>query len=507
MKKITLLCILLLLFINQAFADDCSLASEKLEGKWTYLQSGVEHILEFNKGDNFVILDGAQKDFFSCYYFKSINQLNLFFKEGFDHFEFQFLKEQESAIDSNIKVKINWKEFDLVPYQSASNKPLSENSLAIQNGFDWKPEVGLDGQIFPSLVISTATWSDNDKRKKSYLSTIKNAEYIGDLNGLIKVVINNVEPEAKIKLEIDLGNIARPSVFESVLDKANTIYVVKPRIDFDYQTLLAIKQPTPLNAKIALYVNGEKVGEKIQTVTVRSINDAPIYAQIGSKYEEGNDYSYVFAAYVNENNQLIDLLLREAIDTGVVNSFSGYQGGDQEVYKQVFSIWNILQRRGMKYSSITTPTGHSDKVFSQYVRFFDDTIATSQANCIDGTVLFASILRRVGINPKIVIIPGHAFLGFDLDEKGRTIAFLETTLMGSEDLQKYSDGGAGIAGDVARLLGKTKNQVSQKSFLVALEEGDKKANLNRQRFLSNASGYKIIDIAAARKMGIASINH
>lgn len=507
MKKINLLYVACFLFINQAVAGDCSLVGEKLEGKWTYSQSEIEHVLEVSKGEDFVILDGERKDFFSCYYFKYTNQLTLSFKKGFDSFVFQFPNERENEVGANIKVKVNWKEADLTPYMRGSNEPLSENAFAVQNGFEWKPVVGLDSQIFPSLVISTATWSDNDKRKHKFLKTIKNAEYIGDLNGMIKVVINNVEPETKIKLEIDLGNIARPSVFESVLDKANTTYVVKPRIDFDYQTLLTIKQPTPLNAKITMYVNGEKVGEKIQTVTVRSINDAPIYAQIGSKYEEGNDYSYVFAAYVNENNQLIDFLLREAIDTGVVDSFTGYQRGHQEVYKQVFSIWNILQRRGVRYSSITTPTGHSEKVFSQYVRFFDDTIATSQANCIDGTVLFASILRRMEINPKIVIIPGHAFLGFDLDATGKNLAFLETTMMGHTNLQRYGDGGVGIAGDVARMLGKTKNQVSQKSFLAALEEGSKKANSSRQNFLSNTSGYKIIDIEAARKMGIAPINH
>jgi hypothetical protein len=462
---------------------------------------GVEHILEVNKGNNFVILDGEQKDFFSCYYYKYTNLLTFRFKNEFDHLFFQFPKEQE--VDGNIKMKINWKEFDLVPYQ---NEPFSENSLAALNGFDWKPEVGLGSQIFPSLVISTATWSDG-KGESKFVKTIKNAEYIGDLNGLVKIIIRNIEPETKIKIEVDLGGIARASVFESVLDKANTTYVVKPRIDFDYQTLLAIKQPTPLNAKIILYVNGEKIGEKIQTVTVRSINDAPIYAQIGSKYEEGNDYSYVFAAYVNENNQLIDSLLREAIDTGVVDSFTGYQRGTQEVYKQVFSIWNILQRRGMRYSSITTPTGHSDKVYSQYVRFFDDTIATSQANCIDGTVLFASILRRMGVNPKIVIIPGHAFLGFDVDATGKNLAFLETTMMGNTNLHRYGEGDAGITGDVARLFGQTKNQVSQKSFLAALKKGGEEANSNRQKFLSNISGYKIIDIATARKMGVAPINH
>ncbi|MFZ8431498.1 hypothetical protein ACO1MU_14375, partial [Staphylococcus aureus] len=72
-----------------------------------------------------------------------------------------------------------------------------------------------------------------------------------------------------------------------------------------------------------------------------------------------------------------------------------------------------------------------DGVSSQHVRFIDDSVRVRQANCIDGTVLFASILRKIGIDPLIVLVPGHAFLGFYLDGQRRQIAFLETTMMTS----------------------------------------------------------------------------
>lgn len=160
----------------------------------------------------------------------------------------------------------------------------------------------------------------------------------------------------------------------------------------------------------------------------------------------------------------------------------------------------------IKYSSIVTPTGHSDKVFSQYVRFFNDAIATSQANCIDGTVLIASILRRIGINPKIVLVPGHAFLAFDLDESRTKLAFLETTMMGKTDLRIFGEG-RGIACYLDGFLGITKNEVSRKSFIAALQEGQEKANRARTKLLAgNDPNYKIIDIGESRKIGIAPIN-
>jgi hypothetical protein len=246
----------------------------------------------------------------------------------------------------------------------------------------------------------------------------------------------------------------------------------------------------PMNIKVVLYVNDEKVDEKFKTVTIRSINDAPL----AFIHPDGtfDNYKWMFAAYVNENHPWIDQLLREAINTGVINGFYGYQQGPQSVYQQVFAIWNMLQRRRVVYSSITTPTGQSNKVVSQYVRFLEDSIQTSQANCIDGTVLFASILRRIGINSQIVLIPGHAFLKFNLNEHGSQYAYLETTMIGNTKLSQAF----------------LKNQASQNSFTQALSEGKREAMIaNAQLVSGNNPEYQIIDIEAARKLGVSPINH
>ena len=102
--------------------------------------------------------------------------------------------------------------------------------------------------------------------------------------------------------------------------------------------------------------------------------------------------------------------------------------------REVFSIWNVLQRQGVKYSSITTASGESRAVLSQHVRFLDETVQNSQANCVDGTVLFASVLYKLGIYPVLVKIPGHMFLAFYTDAQRQHISFLETTMVGAPGL-------------------------------------------------------------------------
>src|SRR5205814_10383736 len=66
---------------------------------------------------------------------------------------------------------------------------------------------------------------------------------------------------------------------------------------------------------------------------------------------------------------------------------------------QVLAVWAALQKRGIKYSSTTTTPGGSSEVYSQYIRFVDQSIDNTQANCADGSVLFASMLRKLSIKP------------------------------------------------------------------------------------------------------------
>lgn len=127
---------------------------------------------------------------------------------------------------------------------------------------------------------------------------------------------------------------------------------------------------------------------------------------------------------------MIDKLLREALDTRIVNRFLGYQGGAEVVDRQVYALWNVLQKRKFRYSSVSNTSLSSNVVFSQRVRTFDDALESSQINCVDGSVLFASLLRAINIEPILVRTPGHMFVGYYTDSSHKDMNFLETTMIG-----------------------------------------------------------------------------
>ena len=58
----------------------------------------------------------------------------------------------------------------------------------------------------------------------------------------------------------------------------------------------------------------------------------------------------------------------------------------------------------------------SNVVYTQRVRTLDDALESSQINCVDGSVLLASLMKAININPILVRIPGHMFVGYYTDK-------------------------------------------------------------------------------------------
>lgn len=370
---------------------------------------------------------------------------------------------------------------------------------------DWEPVVTLDRQIFPSLIVATATMDLSEEDEDT-------ENLIGGSDSLIGAVVENAPAGSTVKLVVKANRLMDQSSVQGSIPKVGEVYDIFPKINWQYDALLKSRQVRPMSVVMELFLNGKSLGIKSETVTVRSLNDCPIYLMPTDKdgnpvedeseaVEPGVDLSWMFAAYVNENHPWVDQILKEALQTGEVDAFTGYQSGDpNEVLRQVFAIWSVMQRRGMKYSSITTPSAVSKSVYAQHVRLFGDSLSAQQTNCIDGTVLFASIMRKVNILSYLVLIPGHAFFAFSLDPEANRILGLETTMMGNTNLAQY---------DSKRLsqtqIGKQKHGASWKSFVAAIDAGTEELEKAVDKFQSEKPAdaeYQLISIDNARSLGI-----
>lgn len=74
----------------------------------------------------------------------------------------------------------------------------------------------------------------------------------------------------------------------------------------------------------------------------------------------------------------------------------------------------------------------------QSINFPYETIRDKSANCVELSVLMASLLMEVGIEPVIVIVPNHAFIGWRVWDDEDLYDFVETTMLGAPQ-KKFDD--------------------------------------------------------------------
>jgi hypothetical protein len=234
----------------------------------------------------------------------------------------------------------------------------------------------------------------------------------------------------------DLEQILKPSSYSFKAEADSSFALAYPELIFNFNALTRINQTQPINLTFELSRNGGSPLITTQVWQLRQLRDCPIgmrsqtVTKTGKIKEEVMNTTFFFSAYVNENHPLVERIITEAIGTGKVASFSGYQAGRASVLRQMEAIWAALEARNIRYSSITATTGSES--FVQHVRLIEDTLRTSQANCVDGSILYASIARKVGLNPVLVITPGHCYVAIDYDND---LIALEMTMLGRRSFQ------------------------------------------------------------------------
>ncbi|MCC8998167.1 MAG: hypothetical protein LM522_01515 [Candidatus Contendobacter sp.] len=164
--------------------------------------------------------------------------------------------------------------------------------------------------------------------------------------------------------------------------------------------------------------------------------------------DEQVDLLPTIVAWVAPQAPTIGKLLGEAAPRIPFGGFIGYQetrfiAGDRDpaqrqtaeqpdhaaiTRRQVQAFYETLQDHSLRYAEQSSlyPTENRQRILHP-----QDTLAHKTANCLDGTVLFASLLLRVGLQPVIILVPGHAFLGWRTWPDNQEYEFLETTKLGT----------------------------------------------------------------------------
>ncbi len=173
--------------------------------------------------------------------------------------------------------------------------------------------------------------------------------------------------------------------------------------------------------------SGKVVYEQTLPVSLEPADYLPTIAFDGA--DSAHRTPWFYAAWITPNAKAVDAFLAKAKARAPKATFSGEQA---DTLPQVKAIYDELQAEGMSY--VMDPEMLANEGFGQRTRLPTEVLQTTNAQCLEGALLYASLLEAIGLQPVIVRIPGHAFVGWKPSAKdarksklAHGMYFLETT--------------------------------------------------------------------------------
>ena len=156
----------------------------------------------------------------------------------------------------------------------------------------------------------------------------------------------------------------------------------------------------------------------------------------------GTDFKYApfIASWVTPHDPRVERVLTKAKEFMPGRRLPGYEDGKSEALQEKLTvaeakaIYRALQQQGVSYvKSSLTFGGNSG--WSERVRYPRESLRDNSANCIDGALLYASLFENLGMDPIVLLVPGHAYVGVRLTRHSLRYLYIETALTGRADFE------------------------------------------------------------------------
>lgn len=149
------------------------------------------------------------------------------------------------------------------------------------------------------------------------------------------------------------------------------------------------------------------------------------------KTGEYQDLSQYYGAFVTPNAPAVMEFLSRAKQYHPEKEFGGYQDC-ASVELQVKALFDALKAETkITYVNSVIAFSPDHGWANQRVRLPRESLEHGMANCVDGTVLFASLLEAISMSPAIVVVPEHTFVAWETGESSDEWCYLDTTRIGS----------------------------------------------------------------------------
>jgi len=273
-------------------------------------------------------------------------------------------------------------------------------------------QAGMAGEIFPVFANYASFVPLRDRRWGTVAVTISNAADSA-LHNRITVQVPGWSDQ-----EIQFADL-KPGEVKTLLFAPSFL----PRLYENHEIAAATAVVRVTDA------GGRQVYEGTAPLRLRAADDM----FWGDKFK----YASFIASWVTPHNASVESVLSRAKEFMPGRRMPGYEnwkGTDEQARTtaaEAKAIYRALQQKGVSYVKSSSTFGTSaNAAVSERIRMPFESLRDSSANCIDGAVMFASLFENLGMDPVIVLVPGHSYVGVRIAENSDKYFYIETALIG-----------------------------------------------------------------------------
>ena len=277
----------------------------------------------------------------------------------------------------------------------------------------------------------------------------------------------------------------------------------------DVNRLLEQRELRRAEFTVVVTQGGEELGRSVNTVTALAASSWVAARPLAVS-------AATLAAYVQPHEAELVAVLKQA--DGILAKeqggpgLSGYQSQDPaRVDRMVDALYEAVRARGISY---VNPPPNWDllgnpETAGQRVRLPGEVLREGLATCLDSTVLMASLFEAVGLRPLIVVIPGHAFVGYWRHDRGAPLdggpASFADPVITVRDALSDVDAGRIALMETVTLCGGEHSEEARKARIVARSHLDGDHPINDQVAIRMTDGGAAADFAVV--VDVADVRH
>jgi hypothetical protein len=241
-------------------------------------------------------------------------------------------------------------------------------------------------------------------------------------------LVNQDKKQKSVKVTVEIPGVTDAFTETIALPPGKQVTkLISPplKMDFDVAKLRA-----PRAGQIALHVTdpkGASLLDKSLAVQILPRDNLPLKRAFGND-ELRTTFNYA-AAWVTPNAPEIDAFIKKA--KARLTGQDAFSGEQQPTMVQVKALFDELKARGVSY--VEDPRVFDERGAVQRTRLPAEVLASTNAQCLEGTLLYASLMEAIGLQPVLVFKKGHAFIAWKpsrFDKTKDQLFFLETTMTG-----------------------------------------------------------------------------